>query len=439
MLAAEVIDSDPDETNRLCIEALNEDRDNPKALFLMGVVMLRAEKWGLAYNLFKRVVDIEPKQAAAWNNIGMALESMTHYEEARKCFDLAINRDPGNLDYQGNVAMVAMQAGKYVEARALAKRVLAKDARHIGANVVLGMSSLALGNWREGWAGYDYSLGGKFRKEMQYQDEPKWDGKPTDCLILYAEQGLGDEIMYSSCVGDIRGVGKIVLECDERLEGLLQRSFPHVNVHGTRRGRADWSGEYKFTARCALGGLPMFYRNSAADFPRQPFLTADLDRRLQWRALFDQMGRKPKIGVAWSGGRANTGAKRREVGIEALRPLIEGMDADFISLQYRDPKGEIKASGMPIHHFDRACRTNDYDDLAGMVAELDMVVGVHTAALHLAGGLGVPVVALVPSKPSWCYAQPDMLWYGDYKIHRQLPGEKWPDTVKRALEVVKSA
>jgi len=434
--AAAVIDVDPDETNRLCIEVLGEEPDNPKALFLMGTVLMRAEKWGVAYNLFKRVVDIDPKQAVAWNNLGVSCESLLKYSDARRYFEEAVKKSPKTLDYKSNIAMVLMHEGKYQEASKKARELLKVDPNHPGSNLVNGFSSLALGQWEEGWKGYEYTLGGKFRKESIYQNEDRWQGEETDCLVVYGEQGLGDEIMYSSCIPDLTA-SEVVVECDERLEGLFRRSFPTRHVYGTRKQTdLDWLSKHTITARCPMGGVPRYVRNKDSDFPRKPFLVADPDRRLQWKALFDSWGKKPKIGLAWSGGRPHTGAKKREVGIDAFRPLIESIDADFISLQYRsDSQKEIEESGLPVHHFKRACQTNDYDDLAGMVAELDMVIGIHTAALHLSGGLGVKTIALVPSKPAWAYNPPEMLWYPEsYSFHRQKDGEKWTDTVTRLVK-----
>lgn len=429
--AAELLDSDPDETNRLCIEILADEPDNAKALFLMGTVMMRADKNGLAYNLFKRAAELAPTQPSIWCNMGMALEGVQRYPEARKCFEKAIKLDPTALDYQSNIAMVDMQEGRYQEAVKVSRRILAKNPDHSGANMTNGFSSLALHDWKPGWEGYSYTLGGKYRVRNDYNNEPLWDGQPTDTLVVYGEQGLGDEIMFASVLPSVKGVGRLIVDCDHRLEGLFARSF-RCEAHGTRRANElEWLHDAHVTASIPLGGLPQLYRNSDADFTRKPFLVADDERRLQWRALFSQTNR-PKIGIAWSGGRKHTGATRREVGLEAFRGLIEATDADFISLQYKDPSDEIKAAGLPVKHYRRACQTDDYDDLAGMVAELDMVIGVHTAALHLSGGLGVPTVALVPSKSSWAYYGDDMLWYPEtYRIHRQKHGEKWADTIKR--------
>lgn len=147
---------------------------------------------------------------------------------------------------------------------------------------------------------------------------------------------------------------------------------------------------------------------------------------IQWKALFDSWGKRPKIGIAWSGGSRHNRPDMRAIGLEAFRPLIEGMDADFISLQYKDPTEEIEATGLPVKHFKRACETADYDDTAGLVASLDMVVGVHTSVHHLAGGLGVKSVILVPDKTLWLYAG-DFPWYPATLVRKK---GTWTETIR---------
>jgi hypothetical protein len=119
--------------------------------------------------------------------------------------------------------------------------------------------------------------------------------------------------------------------------------------------------------------------------------------------------------------------------LEAFRPLIEGLDADFVSLQYKDPTAEIAATGLPVKHWKRAVESTDYDDTAALVAELDMVIGIHTTVHHVAGALGVPGVVLVPSRPSWNYALPVYPWYRSARVFRQRAGEPWVGTIRRLL------
>jgi ADP-heptose:LPS heptosyltransferase len=86
---------------------------------------------------------------------------------------------------------------------------------------------------------------------------------------------------------------------------------------------------------------------------------------------------------------------------------------------------------LKVRQYPRATLTSDYDDTAGLVAELDLVVGPHTSVHHLAGALGVPSLILVPSKTHWTYALPTMPWYAKAELVRQEG--TWENTVDRLL------
>jgi hypothetical protein len=257
----------------------------------------------------------------------------------------------------------------------------------------------------------------------------RWDGSPNKTVVFYGEQGIGDEVMYASCVPDaVERCKEVIVECDPRLEGLFRRSFPKAHVYGTRRvNEVEWPARHQIDARCPVGQLPQFFRPTKESCPGTPYLVADPERRVQWRALFDSWGKKPKIGLAWSGGSKHNNPEAREIGLEGFRELIESVDADWVSLQYKDPSAEIEASGMPVKHYPRATLTNDYDDTAGLVAELDLVIGPHTSVHHLAGALGVPSLILVPEKSIWIYQQPTLPWYGSATLVRQKGS--WKETV----------
>lgn len=426
----ELAKSDPDAVVSECVKLLDVNPEDSLALFLMAQVYAEAEKFGMAANLFRRVADLRPEKSEAWNNLGMALEGLKVHDKAMGHFRKAWSLEK-RANYASNIGNCYLSQQQYQQSREWALKAQKIDPN--AGRSVLAMSSLALRDWPTGWDNYEATLGGKFRKETQYQDEPRWDGTPGKTLIVYGEQGIGDEIMYASCVPDAAENNRVVLECDRRLEGLFRRSFPMVDVYGTRREDADWLERYDFDARCSIGSLPKFFRRSNESFPGTPYLVADPERRIQWRALFDSWGKKPKIGIAWSGGSKHNQWKSRAIGLEAFRPLIEAVDADWVSLQYKDPTEEIAHTGLPVKHFKRATLTDDYDDTAGLVAELDLVIGVHTSVHHLAGALGVPGIILVPDQTLWLYAG-EFPWYRSAELFRQKPGEMWKDTMSRLVK-----
>ncbi|MCM3900888.1 MAG: hypothetical protein ND866_04215 [Pyrinomonadaceae bacterium] len=428
-----LIDEDPDEAARKAAKTLDDDPENPLALFVIATVYQRAERFGIAANIYQRITQIKPDRAEPWNNLGMCWSSLGMNIKARHCFHEAWKREKSGM-FAANIGMSHFADRDYKKAIEWCE-IACKKGESKSANTTLGMTYLALGQWDKAWPLYDSSVGGKFRKDVQFQDEPRWNGEKGKGVVFYGEQGLGDEIMYASCIPDARNdCREVIVECDERLEGLFARSFPGVSVYGTRRqDGVSWPTNHKIEARCPIGQIPQFYRPTPQSCPGTPYLKADPERRIQWKALLESFG-KPKIGICWSGGSKYNKPKERTIGLERLRPLIESIDATWVSLQYKDPTDEIEKSGLPVHHWKRACETNDYDDTAALVAELDIVIGVHTSVHHLAGALGIPGLVLVPFKTIWVYALPFMPWYKSARLFKQREGETWSKTIERLLD-----
>jgi len=428
--AFHLMDGEPIEALRLCNDVLRDDPSHVAALFMTGCLQSRAEHFGTALSLFERVIKLQPKRDEAWNNAGLAYQECGKFSEAKEHFKRALGlvKKPS---YMANLGAAYLSEGNYSEAIRWCKKSLETEDND-GAWTTLGFAHLAQGNWKEGWAGYEHCLGGRFRKIETIGDERKWDGERVGSLFIYGEQGLGDEIMYASILPDaIPRADKIVLECDKRLKGLFQRSFPQIEVRGTRREQKNWAQEREFDAGCAAGSLAHLFRPSRDECPKTPYLIADPERRLQWRTLFDSWN-KPVIGIAWSGGRAATQRKERQVGLESFRNLIENTDAVFVSLQYTDADDEIKETGLPVKHIHRAVQSPDYDDTAAFVSELDFIIGPPTTIHHLAGALGRPSTILVPSRPMWdCSSGDSWPWYQSQTFFRQLKNESWAECIRR--------
>lgn len=422
--------TDPDGVVHDCAALLNKNHEDSLALFLLGQIYAEAEHFGMAYVMFDRITRLRPDKAEAWNNLGMSCEGRKDHIESMKHFRKAWSIEK-RATYASNIGNAFLSRQDYNQATEWAEKALTIDKECKSAKSVLAMASLSLGHWAKGWDNYDATLGGKFRKETQYQEEDRWDGTPGKTLIVYGEQGLGDEIMYASCMPDVMRDNTVVMECDKRLEGLFKRSFPKASVYGTRREPAGWLDKHQIDARVSCGTLPKFYRRKTTDFPGTPYLVADPERVTQWKALFGD--KKPNIGLCWSGGSKHNKPQARAIGLEAFRALIESTDANFYSLQYKDPSDEIAQSGLPVRHYKRAVESLDYDDTAGFVGALDLVIGVHTSVHHLAGALGVPGIILVPDQTLWLYEN-GFPWYSTAELFKKRPNDTWRDVIHRLMK-----
>ena len=412
------------DAERILCELLDAVPDHPQGLFILGKIYSKMERKGLANTLYKRALQGAPERSELWGAIGASIDSYVDPKEAQKYLRKAIQLNPQNEAALVNLSNSLALDGDYEESVRVAEKVLEFQPDSIAGHDNYGMSCLALGLWEEGWDGVEWALGHGYRPETQFGDEDRWDGTKGQSLVVYGMQGIGDEILYGSCIPDlIEDSREVIIECDPRLEGLFRRSFKEASVYGTRKRAAEWPNHHTWDARVAIDTLPRFYRRDWDSFPGKPFLEADPVRRLQWRAVLDSISDRPKIGIAWTGGGKLTARKRRSIDVKLFEPLME--IGDLIDLEYekRDHKG------LEIHQWDHATLTDNYDDTAGLVAELDFVVTVCTAMVHLGGGLGVPTYVLKPEKPSWRYNPDRMPWYDSVELIKYE--QSWEDSINR--------
>ena len=405
-------------------EVLENYPNDDATLNFMGYIHLMGDQPALAYQYFRRALQESPGNKALWTSLGRAYHELDMFEDAIKCFLKSAEIDNSYALAYSNAAASFVQQSEWKNAEEVCNLALETNPDDQNAQMNLAHAYLAQGKWEDGWKQWSKSLNSKFRKEWHYGDESRWEGQAGKDIIIYGEQGLGDEIFYGNCLPDAIAISrKVYIDCDPKLEGLFRRSFPEAEVHGTRlEEHPEWLADKTFDHRCAIGGLPEFFRLDSKEFPREPYLTADPERRKMWRALFDSYGKKV-IGITTHGGNKKTNQKGRELTQEDLDPLLKRDDIVLVSLDYKDKQIE------GVKYFPFATQSNDYDDTAALIAELDAVIGVNTTAQHCAAALGVKTICLVPKNHQWRYAQPSMPWYRHMTLKYQQD-KTWKEVIE---------
>lgn len=422
--AREIANTEPDDAMRMVSKVLNKDLHNSTAVFLAAYILMQADRAGLAYHMFSRCHDMTGDDPRLLSNMASCVDDRD-IDLAFSLLDRAAALDPENSAVWANMGLMHLKNGEHEKAEKYSRKALKCDPELQSAKDNLSLSLLAQRKWKEGWDLFRYGLGSKHRKRIDF-GYPDWDGETDGHVIVYGEQGIGDEIMFASCIPDAMEKAKVTIECDKRLEGLFKRSFG-CGVSGTRYG-GELKTDVQPTHQCSIGDLPRFYRNKHKDFPGTPYLKADPERCLQWRALLDQYPGK-KIGIAWSGGLDHTGKKRRSINIDDFAPLFDSKHT-FVSLEYKTPdQKDLDKYG--VLHWDRAVAKGvDYDETCALINELDLVISVCTTVIYGAGGLGKDCWVLVPSHPSYRYHRTgDLPWFKSCKSIRQ-EGE-WSELIKQ--------
>ncbi len=411
----------------------------PDALNALGNIEKMQEHWHVAEGYYRQALALSPSAAAIWSNLGLCLREAGQLDDAADALRCALQITPDFSDALLNLAMISADLGRPAEARELMQRCLAVDPDLAEAHAGFAHLLLQNGEFRAGWPEYEWRFKCPDAERRQAHPAPRWDGLPLDAgvLLVRAEQGLGDQIMFASCLPDaMRRASTCIVECEPRLVNLFARSFPQARIfpHYPKRD-PRWAGEGVFpTRQVDLGSLPALFRQRAADFPAHGgYLRADPVRVEHWRKQLLGLGAGRKIGISWRGGAPRTRRKLRSVQLADLLPVLQQPDAVFVSLQYGDCKDEVAAfartSGISIAHWQQAL--DDYDETAALVSALDLVVSVQTSVVHLAGALGKSTYVMVPVVPEWRYMLhgATMPWYPAVALFRQQLRSAWTPVI----------
>jgi hypothetical protein len=268
-----------------------------------------------------------------------------------------------------------------------------------------------------------------------------WNGAPIPggTLLITAEQGVGDEIMFASLVGEAASrAGDCVVECDPRLVPLFARSMPRIRVRATPAGSAGFQPTLvpDFDEHIAMGSLPRFLRPTLASFPGvRGYLKADARRRDKWKVRLRGLGAELKVGISWRGGRKLETRRTRSTKLEDWLPLFATPDVRFVNLQYGDCAAELarlqEQHGILVHHWADANPLEDLDEFAAEISALDLVISIDNSTVHMAGALGCPVWTLLPYVPDWRWLldRDDSPWYHSMRLFRQVRRGCWADVL----------
>lgn len=413
-------------------EALYQNPDDATAMFQFGEVLLKNDNIGLAYTIYRLLAALVPGKSEVWNNLGRCLQTHDRAEEARGHFLKALELDPNSAAAMVNIAVLDLNEGRHNEAIEFAKKALQLDPQSAAAMDAMAMAKFHIRDW-SGWDQWLKSEGAS-RTLRQYKvpGESEWMGEPDKTVIIYREQGIGDEIFFGSCLQEVIDVSKkVIIDCDRRLVNLFQRSFPKADVYGTGYGKEiDWPHKYDIDASAPIGRIPMFFRRKDSDFPGTAYLKADPEKKRSIRERLDKLGPGLKIGLAWTGGKrvdsvTKADAEYRSFKFDDWKPLLHP-DHHYISLEYRD-------TDAPINVWPDITQSQDYDDTAALVDELDFIITVPTTVVHLAGALGKTCYCITPEFPNWRFgiSGEAMLWHKSVKLFR---GQDRIEKLKTHLE-----
>lgn len=364
--------------------------------------------------ILQRTVDRRPELLAAWEALVTLLVNEAEETAAEAALGKARARFPGDAELRYLQMDHCLKARRYGEGFDLF------DAR-----------------WQTRF------FGGR----MQLPQQRRWDGQPfSGRLLVRAEQGIGDELLYSSLFTDLaqRQPGSLV-ECEQRLLPLFRRSFPGLDFIA-RVPESGAPATADFDRDIMAGDLCRLFRRDAADFPAGAgWLQPDTTRVAELAASYQHAhGRQLRVGLSWRSANPGNGAAK-SLRLADLLPILRLPGITFFNLQYGDTRAETAAlaseHGITLVEDPRVDATRDLDGLAAQLSALDLLVSTSNSTVHLAGALGRPVLLMLHRDRGlswyWAYAGERVPWYPGTRLVRCTQRGDWAPVFAEVAETLR--
>lgn len=407
--------------------------------FELGLAHNRGGNTRAALAAYERALELAPDHVAACINTGLIhLAQLGDPGSAQRYFERAAALQPESVAAQANLGLALQEQGQFGAALAHYNRLIETHPDVVEYRWNRGIARLSAGDFAHGWNDYEARNARPGKSVARHFPLAPWDGGALGGrhILIYGEQGIGDEVMFASCVPDVlRQARGVVIECDARLAPLFRRSFPAACVHGAPRdGNHDWLQAFpELSVQVACGSLPRFLRRGWADFPiHRGYLVADRGRVSDWKSRLAGSGGALNVGLSWHGGTRKTREELRSLPFTQCLPWLTSRNCRFVCLQRGDCAEEVAAAkrlGARLDWWPQALQ--DTDELAALIAALDLVVSVDNSTVHLAGALGQRCWVLLSHAPDWRYPWrgETMPWYPAARLVRQGADHAWSPVI----------
>jgi len=412
----------------------------------LGEVLHNLGRLNSADVALRRAVDLGcAGDHGVWTVLAKNQRMLGHLDEALQMAERALELSGGSAAAHRNAGVLLMELGRFDESVAHLHTAIELDPGNDESHSYLGYALLAAGRLPESFDPWDRAIKAGPRGTERDLQVPRWAPDDTDVRVLvYREQGVGDEIMLASLYPDLVDAARaVVIECDARLVPLFTRSFPTAEVRAQTNDEYLRETVHDVDRATPAGSLIRWFRPQVDAFPdRRSYLAPDAARVAEWRERLAALGPGPYVGISWRS-KLQTAERRIEyTRLDEWDEVFAVPGATWVNLQYDDCNRELhdaeKRFGVRIHRWDWLDLMNDFDEVAALITALDLVVAPFNAVSMLSGALGVRTLAM-GNRYGWGeLGTGRMPWMPSIVVASRMPNEEWDDVLRAAAREVAS-
>ena len=416
-------------------QSLQLKPDFVEVLDQVGLVLEKMNRISEAEVIFRRGLIHDPKNAELLIHLGLLFQRQGCFDDSMACYKKVYDLNPSSCDNANNLAFAYYNLGMTTEAIELFRESIRQFPENVTYHYNLSNALLRKGLFEEGFKEYSWRWKSNELKDFaSRRGDPRreWKGQEITgkTLLIHGEQGYGDTLQfcrYASLAAE-RGI-HVILYVPQPLVRLLK------TLAGVSRVIPYEESPPTYDYYISVIDMAMVFGTRPTTIPSViPYLSPHEKDLKFWRNRLSHNKKIKKIGLSWSGNpreqspNCNAADARRSIPFELFSRLLRVPGFEFYSLQKEGPKA---LSRLPIIDYMGEC--HDFADTAAFLMNLDLIITVDTAIVHLAGALGKPVWLLNRFDSCWRWLEKrhDTPWYPTVRIFQQIESRHWEDVLDR--------
>lgn len=417
-----------DKSIKIFQQALRIDNQNSTLLYNLANTYKKGVQYKKALSLYKRAVSFDNQLYQAYFQLGNIYLENNHFHEATFYFKKAIDIKQDYKEALCNLGVCYYRMCLLSDAISQYNRVLEIDPDYPDAHYNLALALFMSGDYKSGFVEYEWRFKTRLLKPFNPK-RPIWLGQISEGLRLHVacEQGFGDMIQFIRFINKLNEKNlKVAVQCPIGLSSLFENSFK------TATFLQEEPDDYDFFI--PLMSIPRLLNISLDNIPNEmPYLYPKTYIIEKWAKKIDVSDDLLKVGICWRGSKENKRGNYRSIPDNLIIPLLQTKDI----VSYNLMKDKIDDTCFDTSNFiDLSEGFYDFEQTAGLIANLDLIITIDTVIAHLAGAMGKPVFLILHYSSDWRWMLNTTVspWYPTIKIFRQSEPNNWKDV----LELVKS-
>ena len=392
----------------------------------MGEALHTSGRFKEAIKSCQQAIKIDPNFSGAYYNLGNSLVDLGQIKEALDCYKEAIKIKPNYVEACLNMGNALRDLGELDSALKLFKHAVKIKPDYSDAHYNQSLVYLYKQNFKKGWFKYEWRLERlEYTFDHQMSKKTRWNGSKKGRVLLWPEQGIGDEVMFSSIISELyKKTDKLLVQADERLIPLFKRSFSKdIEFYSSKKSIDENDYDYHIP----YGSLPEYFRQTIESFEisSKGWLKASDLKVKDLKSKLITEDSQNLIGISWHSTAKRTGFQKRSISLNQLATSLHSENVKLISLQYGDVDDEIEnlfaETGIKVIQVKDINNMDDIDNFAALISACDKVVSIDNSTVHLAGALGKDTQVILPYSCDWRWGEAleKSYWYSSLKLYRQ--------------------